>query len=95
LLTLGPDAGLLHGRHRREQTKPVKHNVVVGTKTVKLAAGHREKVKITLNATGRRLLKRSHKLTVKLTIKLNGRLLVAAPADPARRSLRSRSRRSR
>ena len=44
--------------------------VVVGTKTVTVAAGHKSAVTIELNATGLQLLKRSGKLLVTLTVQL-------------------------
>jgi WD40 repeat protein len=50
--------------------KPSKRTEVLGSKTIKLPAGHHEKVAVKLNATGLRLLAKYHKLTVKLTIKL-------------------------
>jgi hypothetical protein len=42
--------------------------VILGTKTVTIAAGRSQIVHVTLNRTGRRLLSRGHKLRVKLEV---------------------------
>ncbi len=46
--------------------------VTVGTSTVRLASGRGSTLRVKLNATGRRLLKRRGKLTVYLTTTLRG-----------------------
>jgi hypothetical protein len=53
----------------------VKHHrtVGVGTRTVTIAAGKTATITVTLNATGRRLLARFHRLPVRLRIAVAGR----------------------
>jgi hypothetical protein len=51
----------------KHKPKKTKRTVVIGTTTVKLAAGQTKTVSVSLNGTGKRLLKSRHSLSVKLT----------------------------
>jgi hypothetical protein len=61
------------------KAKKLKHTVVVARERTTITGGRTQTITLTLNPTGRKLLKRFHKLPVRLTIKLakNGRLTVA------------------
>ncbi|MBO0881556.1 MAG: hypothetical protein J2P17_14690 [Mycobacterium sp.] len=50
------------------KAKPKRRVVVLGRKTIKLAAGETEIAKVSLNSVGKRLLSRGHTLNVNLTI---------------------------
>jgi hypothetical protein len=50
------------------KTKKTKKTVALGVSKATVLAGHRRQVKISLNAQGKRLLAKSHKLTVKLVV---------------------------
>jgi hypothetical protein len=56
----------------KHKPKKTKRTVVLGTTTVKLAAGKKKTVRVSLNGTGKRLLKSHHKLSVKLTASQKG-----------------------
>jgi parallel beta-helix repeat protein len=58
---------------RSHHTGPHLKVVVVGREKVTLKAGKRKLVRVSLNATGRRLLAQHHRLSVKLTITQKGR----------------------
>jgi hypothetical protein len=52
---------------KKKRSKSVKRTVTVGSATISLAGGQSQLVKIALNATGKRLLSRHHKLAAELT----------------------------
>jgi thiamine biosynthesis lipoprotein ApbE len=61
------------------KAKKQKRTVLVASKTMTIADGSTTTVTLTVNATGRKLLKRFHKLPVTLTIKQtdNGHATIA------------------
>jgi hypothetical protein len=85
LTILGGGAAPAHDAADSARSQPIAHDakqrrtVVVGSRRVKIPAGHRETIRITLNRTGRRLLAKHHKLKVKLTI-TEGRHTVSSRA---------------
>jgi hypothetical protein len=56
----------------KHKPKKTKRTVVLGSATVTLTAGQTKTVSVSLNATGRRLLKSRHKLSVKLAASQTG-----------------------
>jgi hypothetical protein len=57
------------GSHQRDAATAAKRTaIVVGRERVKVKAGHETTIKITLNATGKRLLAKRHTPKVSITI---------------------------
>jgi hypothetical protein len=69
-------------------TTPTRRRTVsVGSRTVRIAAGKTSTVTVTLNATGRRLLARRHRLPVRLRVAVSGRTVTtrSLTVKPARK----------
>lgn len=99
-LTATEPASAAHGRraHARRRRSRI---VVVGSETVRIAAGERQTVTVSLNRTGTRLLDRTHTLRAVLTASSRRNTLTttsvtftAAAHDTTRRSHRHRAHRT-
>jgi hypothetical protein len=61
----------------RAKARPKQKIVILGTTTVKLAAGQSQIAKLSLNSVGKRLLSHKHKLNVKLAITESGKTVLS------------------
>ncbi len=79
-LTLSVVETLRHGKVTAiaASAKTVRKTVVVGAKTVTIAAGKSETVKLSLNRTGKRLLSKHHLLRTKLRVKASGKTVASS-----------------